>query len=238
MFPWQHRLVSPLEPDSCLYHTMRTSEWCAEQERALARAMLSPTEFETLLGTPPELVPGLPAGDRQGAIGCLRADDCVMPSENLVISPSVEWVERLGGLPEHDRYFTTQRWLDTYDHSVSDDPELVPFLRVLPYTHALITNARWDGAVSSPLIIEAIHDYIGAQSDPWVDAVEYDGPNPDEVSEAFTVRFADHPVYGAGSSRLVRFPSYAESGHMVSVTEPAKLRDDVRQLLEDSNAYE
>lgn len=238
MFPWQGNHRADIPPGNCLYHTMRTSEWCAEQSRALVRAMLSPAEFETLLGTPPDLVPGLAAGDRPGAIGCIYPDDCVMDSQGLVLSPSSEWLDSMGALPEHDRYFTTQRWLDTFDHSVSSDPELVPFLRVLPYTHTLITNALWDGAISSPLIVDAIRDYIASQSDPWVEAAEYTGSDPNEISEAFEVRFADHPIYGPATSRLVRFPSYAESGHMVPLTESAKLRDDVRRLLDDSNAFE
>lgn len=238
MFPWQDNRRPDTLGDGCLYHTMREQEWCDEQGRALVRAMLSPAEFETLLGTPPEVVPGLPAGDREGAIGCVYPGDCALDSQNVLLAPSAPWLESMGALPEHDRYFTTQRWLETFDHSVSSDPELVPFLRTLPYTHALITNAQWDGAISSPLIVDAIHDYIAAQSDPWVEGAEYAGTDPSEVSDAFEVRFADHPVYGRATSRLVRFPSYRESGHMVALTEGAKLRDDVQQLLNDSNAFE
>ena len=66
--------------------------------------------------------------------------------------------------------------------------------------------------------------------------VHTDGADPDRVSEAIVLRYADHPDYGPGRSRRIYFPAYADSGHMVTATEPEKFRDDVRTFLEQTGA--
>jgi hypothetical protein len=239
MSPWQQEQPNPLwgHAGGCIHHTERSREWCAAQDSALVRTMLSVADFETMFGTSPTNVPGLPAAERVGAIGCPTAETCSLAGDLTVLTPPSSWLEAMGEIPEHDRYFTTLRSFE-YDDSVASDPERVPFLRVLPYTQVLITNAQLDAAIFSPAIVGAIRAYSAAQSTPWVEAADYVGPDPDEVSQAFEVRFAADPVRGAGSTRRVYLPRYTDSGHMVALTEPAKLHDDVRQFLVDTGALQ
>jgi hypothetical protein len=239
MAPWQQKQPNPVlaHLSGCVHHTERSEEWCAAQSSALVRTMLSPAQFETMFGISPTNVPGLPAAERVGAIGCPTAATCGLAGDDIVLAPPSSWLEAMGEIADHDRYFTTLRSYQ-YDDSVASDPDRVPFLRVLPYTQVLITNAQLDAAIFSPAIVGAIRAYGAAQPTPWVEAADYVGPDPDEVSEAFEVRFADDAVRGAGSTRRVYLPRYTDSGHMVALTEPAKLHDDVHQFLVDTGALQ
>jgi hypothetical protein len=63
---------------------------------------------------------------------------------------------------------------------------------------------------------------------------DYVGSDPDAPSERIRLSFAASPELGPATERIVYFPTYAASGHMVTLSEPAKLQHDVARFLSET----
>jgi hypothetical protein len=68
-------------------------------------------------------------------------------------------------------------------------------------------------------------------SDVAVDLAARDGV---ERSGWITVTYGQMPGVDSGETRVIRFPTYRDCGHMVSVSSPAELYEDVRAFIDES----
>jgi hypothetical protein len=92
----------------------------------------------------------------------------------------------------------------------------------------LITNARYDSVIYAPAIPAFIEESTNdtATTDPVADS---GAARPG----GFTVTF---PLADGGTqSADVRFPPYTSSGHMVEVTQPQDLHDDVVEWMAETS---
>ena len=197
--------------------------------------MVSPSEFEAVIGVDPLEVSGLAALERGNAFRCEEAD-CGGPDSPILAEPSPAWTSALGELGPYDSYFMTFVESGFGASDLYEERSRFSFLRVTPYVETLITNALWDRSIDSEAIVPTLREYIPAQATPWLEAADYEGADPDQVSEAIVLRYAEHPDYGPARSRRIRFPAYLDSGHMVPATEPEKFRADVALFLEQTGA--
>jgi hypothetical protein len=216
-------------------HRGRPGVWCRGRDAAVERAMVSPLEFEAVIGVDPRAVSGLPAQERGNGFRCQDAD-CGGPDSPILVEPSPAWTSALGEVGLYDSYFMTFVESGFGAGALYQERNRFSFLRVTPYVETLVTNALWDRSIDSEAIVPTLREYIAAQATPWLEAAGYDGADPDQVSETIVLRYADHPDYGPARSRRIRFPAYRDSGHMVPATEPEKFRDDVGLFLEQTGA--
>jgi hypothetical protein len=215
-------------------HLAQPFAWCGERDEAVARTMSSPLGFEAIIGVSPSQVPDLRRDRRERAFRC-RDGVC---SHRAPSSPSPEWSSELGELAPFDGYFMD--WIDLDDYlwwyPRDRDYRRFSFVRTLPHVETLITNALWDDTVDAEAILPTLRDAIELQAEPWLLSAEYEGDDPDTVSESILVRYAEHEVHGPARTRRIRFPAYERSGHMVTASEPVKFRDDVRAFLSETGA--
>lgn len=61
--------------------------------------------------------------------------------------------------------------------------------------------------------------------------VGYEGTDADVPSETIRLDFAANALFGRGGTRFVRFPSFPNSGHFVSVSEPERLHAIIAEFL-------
>lgn len=223
------------DPDfvgECSYHGARTAEWCRELDEAIVDRMTSLSGFEAIVGRPAAEVPGLAASQRSGAFRC-SAPECPLGGDP-VTTPDPSWIAELGALPQRDHYFSL--FVGGRASELDDDPPYLPFAEVVPHVHTLITNARWDLGLDSELIVPALRQYAEQRgsAETGIESVRYVGAGgPDQVSEAIELRFGETATRAA-RSRVVRFPAYANSGHVVSATEAGELHRDVSSWLDEA----
>jgi len=196
---------------------------------------VSPSEFEAVIGVDPRAVSGLPARERGNGFRCADAD-CGGPDSPILAEPSPAWTSAMGEVGPYDSYFMTfvESGFTAFD--LYQERTRFSFLRVTPYVETLITNALWDRSIDSEAIVPVLREFIAAQATPWLEEAGYDGADPDQVSEAIVLRYANHPDYGPARSRRIRFPAYPDSGHMVPATEPEKFQHDVGLFLQETGA--
>jgi serine carboxypeptidase len=216
-------------------HLSQPLAWCNDRDEAVVRAMLEPAEFQSIIGVPPSSVPYLLKDQRAQAFRC-RDSGC--STGRLPPSASPAWSSELGELAPFDRYFMDWINLDSYLwwYPLDHDDRRFSFVRILPHVETLITNALWDDTVDAEAIVPTLRDAAGYQAKPWLASADYDGDDPDAVSESIIVRYDEHPVYGPARTRQIRFPHYEHSGHMVTASEPQKFHDDVRAFLSETGA--
>lgn len=216
-------------------HQGRAASWCRERDVAVGRAMVSPQEFEAVIGVAPLTVPRLAAPERGNGFRC-QDERCGGPDSPILVEPSPEWRSALGEPGPYDSYFMTFVESGFPGSDLYVEQRRFSFLRIMPYVETLITNALWDRLIDSEAIVPTLRLYIALQEAPWLESADYEGADPDRVSEAIVLRYAAHPSYGPARSRRIRFPAYLGSGHMVSATEPEKFQRDVELFLEEAGA--
>jgi hypothetical protein len=190
----------------------------------IARAtqtMADPIQSARLLGLGLDTVPFLLPAARATAFH----DDGATPTDELASAKLVNQAltTRLGALGQGDLYFAPVS-LECQDVTL-DDPALAPtFVENLRSVRTFITDARFDLAIYSPAIPAMLASMgLGGAVDT--------SPRPGfDRPGWFTVNFAGTTDAGA-SSLEVRFPPYAQSGHMVTASQPADLAADVEAWL-------
>ncbi len=195
--------------------------WLANLFAAVKAGMSDLARLEAVLAVPPELIPGLPAAQREGAFR--MSGIFSYPADGGDVAA-------LGELAEWDRYYLSllneanglfRSALAQYIGVSSGDAHYeLFFLHNLAYVDTFITSAERDVAIYSPSIPGSL-----AKHDTIVEAIEVEAG---EV--AVQVAGAPFPGEAAPGLRRIRFPSY-DASHAVSLDQPQALRDDVAAWL-------
>ena len=187
---------------------------------ALGDRLADPDVLSAVLGVPLDDIAGLRAEERGDAYRLAEVDTTEEPL-----------AARLGEIAPHDRYFEMELFdligapfvspsLKALGLDRTDGRWGSLFLEDLATVKPFVTNAAFDAAIWTPSLPEALAMYTGE-----VAGVHREG-------EAFVVDYVPG-AFGlpAGTSRAVRFPTYAASGHSVALDEPAKLAADIEAWL-------
>jgi hypothetical protein len=150
-----------------------------------------------------------------------------------------------GGLQPWDRYFLDLNYevADAFalnrvtlrEYDVSFESSLLfgrMFLENAAWVETFATQAAYDTVVYAP----AIPDALGMHSEILSGAV-YDATGPPGAARPGQIFLTYRPSSVPGSSvttRTIRFPVYALSGHAVTMTEPAEMLDDVIDWLQST----
>jgi hypothetical protein len=198
-------------------------EWLDQIARATLGALSEPSTFAQLVGVAPKDVVGL-AGPSRGS--AFHSAPTLFEAANADAEAAL--VAQLGALPKGDRYFSS------FGPACVTGPDTVwesnamanAFLQNLAHVRTFITNARYDGIVYAP----AIPNMFAREG--WPVAYD-DAPRPGVARPGwFRVDVPAAPSGArAGFTATVRFPPYVDSGHMVSLSEPAALAEDARAWL-------
>ena len=218
--------------ENCSDNRSKPRSWCAAIDPAIARTLLDPDSFARWMGVAPEAVDGLPASQRSEGFRFVNT--------RPELAEPAAWIARVGALPEWDRYFspsTGERVPAGFEWVFSTQPVYAFFFsRAARNAHTLITNAAFDANLPEEGLLPALRQLI--QDYPLLAAgmsrADYVGNDPDVASERIRLRFAASPDHGPATQRVVYFPTYAASGHMVTVSEPAKFRRDVGMFLSET----
>jgi hypothetical protein len=215
------------------YHWGMPADWTKGLEVAARQALLTPSGFSSLVGVAPESVSGLSAADRIGAYRLF--------SESDLTNSAPEWTNLLGVIPSYDCYFTGMNATlsNFYSTQIRADRTALDgtfFLENLRWVSTFITRAELDSVVISDGIPDVLRWYVdntnpSAVSDVAVDLAARDGV---ERSGWITVTYGQMPGVDSGETRVIRFPTYRDCGHMVSVSSPAELYEDVRAFIDES----
>jgi len=197
-------------------------------------ALMTPASFQKLLGgIDPTTISGLNSSTRSGAYRLITDDSSTYP-----YAPS-SWTTTQGILPTYDRYYIEQNNVAyPYFQITSSLTQLIGwyFLQNLLDVHTFITRAALDFVII-PEVIPKSFMAIDA-TNPVVSSVTIDDAQPAGVDRPgemiFTYR--DVPAFGvaAGTTRTVRFPTYINSAHPVTVYQPAEFFADMSAFLAET----
>ena len=229
----QMNLVVPSQPPGCvsggdLYQCDEADGYTFARIHHAAAGLARLDTLTQVLGVDPTTIAWLRADERLEAYGRTMISN----AEELAVDLS-ELESTLGVLNEDDRYyvafnyevFSTKEGADhPWDSAVGES-----FARNALYTRVFMTNAALDLAIWGPNLPLALEAYPT-----WFDAVVHDtAPRPGverpgwiQLDYAFAV-----VAPGDSGSREIRFPTYANSGHMVNLRQPEGLAADVAAWL-------
>jgi hypothetical protein len=182
------------------------------------------------MGQPPEHVPGLRSSERGVSFRCAgicskpACPNCEPPAESQGLEAA------LGALTESDRYFMESSAYAGTDWGSSFGEILswrcaASFLTAARFTRTLVTDAAFD--MLAP----------GAKIVPGLEALAEDPNGPAGFKGVvagngqFVLRYADAKGHWSAADRVVLHPSFPESGHTVTISEPARFFEVVRSFL-------
>ena len=203
------------------------SEWARE-------VVTTADGFAQLMGVAATSVSGLSAAERTGAYR-------VFVSSSAPTEPS-QWLTTFGVIADYDRYFMTsnKEVSDFYSPLIIDPRTLLDgyfLLQNLRYVHTFITRALLDPVIVADAIPEVLNKYSQftnpqALSSVTLDVAPRDGvARPGWITVTYTGAWPDTV---AGDTRTIRFPTYRDSGHMVTVSSPTELFADVQQFVQQT----
>ncbi len=143
--------------------------------------------------------------------------------------PATEFATTLGQLEPADGYYRV--WVNLANEWTRGNDYADAFLSTARYVRTFITNAALDAHVWAPALVPTLADY-----EQWVTAVHHDTtPQPNVLRPGWMqLHYQPHTTIDGQAIRQVRFPHYADAGHLVSRDQPAELLTDVRSWYEAS----
>ncbi|HEU5075196.1 MAG TPA: hypothetical protein VFU02_13490 [Polyangiaceae bacterium] len=215
-------------------HLGKPAGWALTLRQASEAALLSTEGFAAALFTEAAQVPGLRAAERGNAyrLGAMLAVEADFPR-----APS-EWTDALGEVPAHDRYYldgVEQLIAGNGNFSDGNDLACVMLVEAAQHVATFVTNAQLDGRIRTQALAATIEDCAAWAATPLLDSVDVDVEPRNDVDRPgwLTLNYNDEAAIGA-SSRSIRWPSYETAGHLVNVSAPAELKQDVREFLEEA----
>jgi hypothetical protein len=199
------------------YQCNQASDWSDQLEATVGQRLTTIATLRQALGVDPTTIAWLYANARTTAYG----------RDSGVVFSAPEMTTTFGTLASGDNYLLA--WnssvASSYGRGWSDSNIGRNFLADLVYVNTFITNAKYDTVVWTPAIAQALATYTDLVSSSTIDGVARMGiVRPGWIKVTYA-----QGVIPAPNTREIRFPIYAEGGHMVSVREPANLLADVMQ---------
>ncbi len=109
------------------------------------------------------------------------------------------------------------------------------FLENVAFVETFVTNAAYDIVVYCPSLPDALTYHTSKLNNSTFDSV---GPPQAERPGQIILDYKPGSVPGSSVTiRTIRFPRYADSGHAVTMTEPAEILDDVTVWLEKTGLF-
>ena len=126
--------------------------------------------------------------------------------------------------------------MESYDiHFSYSDRFGEMFLENLAFVETFVTNAAYDIVVYCPSLPDALTYHTSKLNSSIFDAV---GPPQAERPGQILLDYRPGSVPGSdATTRIIRFPRYTNSGHAVTMTEPAEILEDVTAWLEDTGLF-
>ncbi len=209
--------------NNCHYHVLKPETWCDDVDLATTRFSTTPSEFQSYFSVALDQVPLLKASERGGAYRIGAGSAPQDPSAMLSL---------LGPLATWDQYFSLAA---SSSFSANGSPYyLYPFARNVHYVETLITNAQWDLVVMSEAIVTMLSHVTNPNGAGSLTSVSYEGAaDLEHPTERVHLHFSAGPS-SPELDRVVRFPRFSDSGHMVTVSEPAKFASEVQTFLNET----
>jgi len=207
----------------CPEDVSHTQAWCDAMEDGADRVSQDAAEFQAFNGLAPSALAQFAAGERGEAFRLIDADP----------DPLTDPLG-LGALPDWDRYYFRFSGSDLTDRGFTFlDRATTGFIFVYTaaYVETLVTNAHYDTNVYPLTLVPALRKVVSANPIVGLVAADYVGDDPDEPSDAIRLRYKASTFLPHTGERIIRFPSFPESGHFVSVTEPERLYSEVESFL-------
>lgn len=207
------------------YNIVEEYDWSTWLDVVATEHLTSIPSLQSLLGVEPTTIIGLGATDRTGAFRITR---------DPVAAPQPGFEAALGALQPWDAYHVASNGAN-YNDDVYDNPyPCVYFSRVIARVATFVTDADADMVVDTPAMPTTMMRCQQLVASPFIDDIqathesEGDEPRPGR----WTITFNANSPEGAGE-RKVRWPTYA-AGHMVAVSQPQQLLEDVRDFLREN----
>jgi hypothetical protein len=216
------------------YDWSKPNGWSSDFEEQARQVIASADGFAQIVGVPASSVSGLSAAERVGAYR-------IFVGSTAPTDPT-GWVAQFGPLADFDRYLVASNTeVSTfYSPLISDSRTYADglfFLQNLRYVHTFITRAALDSVIVSDAIPELLGKYSTLMSPPIVTGVTLDvAPRsgverPGWITVTYSGTLQDTAV---GSTRSIRFPTYSDSGHMLTISSPSELYSDVRAFMHET----
>jgi hypothetical protein len=194
--------------------------------------LVDPTIFEKLFGVAPKTISGLSAMDRVGAF----RHEIQVPDKVFEL-----WNEQMGTLPEYDSYHVNKVPITEMNIPGQQFVNITtpPFIRSLVHVNTFISNALYDGKVISDRMKTDIKASSDALDVSLIKEVRLDRQPREGVQRPgwMIIDFSVNAGLGEESTREIRMPTYANSGHMIPLNEAGELREDIENFLSESGAY-
>jgi hypothetical protein len=202
-----------LPPGRDPYNDAQPDGWTTHLEDAIAAAVTRLDSLQALLGVDPRGIELMRPAARANALRTAMARDAsTVPPLSEVFGPPnpFDWYF----LMSNGQFFpSTNGW------------ELDLFSRNLVHVKTFMTNAAHDRVVVTPAIADGLA-HLQAVSAVAIDVQPQPGV---ERPGWMKITYADRSI----GARTIRFPTYADSGHPVSATQPRELSADIAAWLNE-----
>lgn len=202
------------------YQCNKSSGWTDQTALAASEHLTTMATLHQVLGVDPTTIDWLYASARKQAYG----------RDTGTMATTPEMSSTFGALTSADNYFvvlnsTVLGGYSTTSRTWHDSTLGVSFLDDLAYVSTFITNAKYDMVVWTPAIAPASRSFTGLVASAVLDSAPRTGiTRPGWID----VTYVAGAIAGV-TTREIRFPSYANGGHTVSLGDPANLLADVMQ---------
>lgn len=205
------------------YQMDEAPEWSAGLDVLAGQHLMNPPSLESLLQVDLGSIAGLAATEREGAF---RA------SLDYPTLASTAFIERFGVIPAWDTYHVALAMVTRNDDLYDNPYPCFFFSRVAASVDTFVTNGELDGVVRTQVLPTTLLACQALSSAPFVEDIQVTtDPQSNQARPGqWTITYTEDSPYGAGE-RVVRWPTYAESGHMVATRQPQELFEDVREFL-------
>lgn len=208
------------------YNIDEVEGWSYWLDTVAAEHLTRVESLQSLLGVDPRGIVGLSAAERSGAFRF---------SYSEITATQSEFFDEFGVLNPWDAYHVTFNQAQ-FNGDIYDNPyPCVYFARVLARVATFVTDADADLVVDTPALPTTMmkcQQLLGANA--FVDdIVATKEPMAEEARPGhWTITYNANSPQGAGE-RKVRWPTYV-AGHMVAVSQPQQLFEDVRDFLREN----
>jgi pimeloyl-ACP methyl ester carboxylesterase len=215
------------------YNVAKAEGWT---DGLLARSALmlhTPSTYAALMGVPADELTELTAVGRPGAF---RVVDTFEETTTWLGPRTTAWTSAYGELPEYDRYYVAANddARSACAYSYPSAISALSFLQNVQWVKTLVTRAMLDGVIVADAVPATLLQFsrVALKSQFVTDITVDLAPRPGVTRSGwFKIQYA--PAAGSTESvtREIRFPTYENAGHVVSISQPRELLEDVASLV-------
>jgi pimeloyl-ACP methyl ester carboxylesterase len=215
------------------YNAAKPEGWLDTLSARSALMLRTPSAYASLMGVPADELSDLTAA---GRLGAFRVGDPTKYGTQWLGPVSTAWSTAYGELPPHDRYYIVSNTEARFANDFIAPSAIASwvFLQNTQWVNTLITRAMLDSVIVADAVPATLLTFsLESLGGEFVTDITVDLAPRAGVARPgwFKVTYAPEAGSTVPLVREVRFPTYDNAGHVVSISQPRELLEDVASFV-------